>query len=103
MFMAINGQFIEGYQMRYRKVYSVIFHLQPVLSRIPLDDKSILSNSVRKPINIQLKRSFPHPRTIYTCKQAQASLIRNHRIKQRHIRPEDEKPSDTGNGDRVKT
>jgi hypothetical protein len=55
MFMAINGQFIEGYLMRYRRVYSVIFHLQPVLSRIPLDDKSILSNSVRKPINIQLK------------------------------------------------
>ena len=103
MFMAINGQFIEGYQMRYRRVYSAIFYLQPVLSPSSIDDKSILSNSVRKPINIQLKRSFPHPRTIYTCKQAQASLIRNRRIKQRHIRPEDVKPSDTGNGDRVKT
>jgi len=61
MFMAINGQFIEGYQMRSRRVYPVIFHLQPVLSPSSIDDKSIFSNSVRKPYDIRLALGISSP------------------------------------------
>ena len=50
-----------------------------------------------------LTQALSAQHTTYTCKQAHASLIRNHRTQECQIRPEDEKPSNTENGDRVKT
>ena len=103
MFMAILGLLMCVYLTHFHGHNSRITHIEPALSHSSIDDKSILSNSVRKPYDIRLKKSLSRQRTIYTRKQAQASLIRNHRTKQCHIRPEDVKPSDTENGDRVKT
>jgi len=54
MFMAILGLLMCVYLTHFHGHDSRITHIEPALSHSSIDDKSILSNSVRKPINIRL-------------------------------------------------
>ena len=61
MFMTILGLLMCVYQTHFHAHDTRITHIEPALSQSPLDDKSIPSNSVRKPYDIRLALGISSP------------------------------------------
>ena len=61
MFVTCAGLYVWVYQAHSHAHDIRITHIEPALSRIPLDDKSNRSNSVRKPYDIRLALVISSP------------------------------------------